>query len=131
MTKLNIVATQVILNIWDCDPKIMSDRAWLRKYSSQAVLLAGATSLNISWQDLHPGNMYSSIIEGGHVRIMTYPDKKFFVLDAYVTDEKINLLALIEPFINCFRTLDYSTRFISHTIPSNSTPSSSSSEECS
>lgn len=130
---MNIVANQVILNICDCDPRLLMERNTLKDLLCRTVLKTKCTIDDYVCKSLSRSFVLSIVLqEGGHVRLVTHPDKNFFILDACVFNEKINMLAFVDTFVDYFDSHHYTTRFIDHVmIPSESTLPSSSSEVCS
>jgi S-adenosylmethionine decarboxylase len=78
-----VAGKHVFGNLYDCDPKILSDADYLVKVAVEASREGNMTLLDVKYWKISPGVSVVAIILESHITIHTWPEYCFATVDVY------------------------------------------------
>ncbi len=100
---MKILGVHYILDLFDCDPKILDDLNFLKFELERAADIAGAHILNTSAHKFHPqGVSVLVMVSESHLSIHTFPEVETATADIYTCGD-INTEAAVNYIIKQLR----------------------------
>lgn len=93
-----------------CNPRLLSDKAFLEKTVSEAVEIGGFTLLDVKSWFINPGVSVVAIILESHIAIHTWPEYGFATLDVYTCGRKGDPFRSFHYILNKLEAKSYTMR---------------------
>lgn len=87
---MNALATHFLVEMHECNHKILSDTGWIRYFMITAAEEAGVIVVNTSWNKFNPVGFSGAIfIEKLHLTIHTWPEYNYAAVDIFTCGDVI------------------------------------------
>ena len=94
----------LLLELYDCDPKKLSDAKSVQKSLAGAAAIAGAHIVNQTFHQFSPWGVSGVIvIQESHLAIHTWPEKCYAAVDVFTCGTEMNPELCIEPILAAFK----------------------------
>ena len=81
-----------MIELFECDPDLLADKAFVEKTMREAVKLSHATEIGFLFQNLQPSGVSGLVlIAESHFSIHTWPERKYAAVDLFSCSEKIDI----------------------------------------
>ncbi len=88
---MNAVGKHVLLELKDCDPKLLNDIEFIKKVLPAAAAKSGATILGESFHQFEPQGVSGVVlIAESHVSIHTWPELGYAAVDIFTCGTRVN-----------------------------------------
>ena len=98
-----VVGSQVVLDLYDCETEHLDDLPWVRETLVEAARLARATIVQTCFHKFSPWGISGVIvIAESHIAIHVWPDKKYAAIDVFTCGSDLGLTAAVNYLATSF-----------------------------
>jgi S-adenosylmethionine decarboxylase proenzyme len=116
---MKVLGHQILIEMYGCDARILTDSAMLESTVTRAATEAGATVVNTVFHNFAPSGISGAvIIAESHITVHTWPEFSYAAVDVFTCGETIDARAVMALLVKFFAARDYAARSFDRGIPS-------------
>jgi len=107
---LNVLGTQILLELKQCDQELLNDLAYVRQTLIQVARAVNATVIGESFHKFQPQGVTGILaVAESHICIHTWPEYRYAAVDVFTCGDSAEAWKATELLVQHFHALDHST----------------------